>query len=131
MIFNTRSLRCNLSSGNYNKKKRYLSENNKKYFKSQRNSKSNLLNTLNNDNNINLINENLIQRTTPNKDIYIKREAKEIINKTRKMMEDLSLNKVNNDNNENSDFNNNNYNEDDEDYNNSNNNNFEENFKKF
>ena len=54
MIFNTRSLRFNLSSGNYNKKKRYLSENNKKFFKSERNSKSNLLNNLNNDNNMNI-----------------------------------------------------------------------------
>ena len=84
-----KSLRCNLSS---NIKKRNLSEGSKRSNSAQK------LNVLNNskiskhsDYN-NFENEN----TTDDDESKIKKEAKELIDKTRKMMEDLSLVKIEN-----------------------------------
>ena len=83
-----KSLRCNFSS---NIKRRNLSQDNKRSNTNQK------LNTLNNSNishqsdNINVDNEN-----TTDDESKIKQEAKELIDKTRKMMEDLSLDKIEN-----------------------------------
>ena len=78
MNFHTRSLRFNLSQGNINKK-RNLSEGNKENS-----------NDFNDDD---YLNEPLKDIDLEN-DEKIKSEAKELIEKTRKMMEKLNINKL-------------------------------------
>jgi hypothetical protein len=83
-----KSLRCNFSS---NIKRRNLSQDNKRSNTNQKLNKLNNSNISHQSDNINVDNEN-----TTDDESKIKQEAKELIDKTRKMMEDLSLDKIEN-----------------------------------